>query len=335
MRVAVIHDGGGPDWTRADVASVLDNAQDVLGILRAEGLEASLVPIVEGDLGWIPRVQAVDLVFNLCEGVNGRAEAEDHVTAILELTRVPYTGCRAWPITLCHRKHVANTLLTDAGVPVPGFALIRDGVLEREVPLPAIVKPAAEDASVGIDNGAVCTTAEALRARLAQAAVAWETVIVQEYVPGRELNVGFVGSRMLPISEISFARLPEGFWPIVTYNAKWAEGSPEDQGTTPVCPAPLDAPLTRRVADVARQAWSAMCGRAGYGRVDLRVDDRGEAQVLEVNPNPDLSRDAGLARMAAADGLSFEGLVLLVVEEALERFRSRAAAEALARKAEA
>jgi D-alanine-D-alanine ligase len=154
-------------------------------------------------------------------------------------------------------------------------------------------------------------------------------VLVQEYVAGREVNVGFIGRDLLPLSEIKFDRMPEGSWPIVTYAAKWNSGSAEDLGTEPICPAPLSPELTRRATQTARQAWETLAGAQGYGRVDLRITESGEVYVLEVNPNPDLSSDAGLTRMARARGWSYGELILRVVEEALQRHERSRAAEAL------
>ena len=125
------------------------------------------------------------------------------------------------------------------------------------------MKPSAEDASVGIDNGAVCTSKRALKKRVAQMLEQFDEVLVQEYMAGREFNVGFVGKRMLPISEIRFDTLPDGSWPIVSYAAKWIPGSPEDEGTIPVCPADIAPDLAKRLGDVAREAWVHHGGRRG------------------------------------------------------------------------
>jgi D-alanine-D-alanine ligase len=271
----------------------------------------------------------VDLVFNLCEGINGHAKYEDLVVGTLELTGVPFTGCRTWPTTICHRKHVANTLLAAAGLPVPTFTLAQANKTPAEFPLPAIVKPSAEDASVGIDNGAVCTSKRALKKRVALMLEQFEEVLVQEYVAGREFNVGFVGRRMLPIAEILFDGMPDGSWPIVSYAAKWIPGSPEDEGTLPVCPADIPDDLAKRIAEVAREAWMRMSGGEGYGRVDLRVNEEGQPFVLEVNPGPDLSSNAGLARMGRSFGWSYDDLVMQIVDEALMRSQSHSAAAAL------
>jgi D-alanine-D-alanine ligase len=329
VKIGILFDGGSHDWDQKDVAAVMANVTEIQGWLRRGGHETSLIPVHLGDVAWLRRVQRHDLIFNLCEGVNGYARYEDFAVAALELTRVPFTGCPSWPVTICHRKHIANTLLAAAGVPVPPFMLARGITPPAGLRYPVIVKPSGEDASVGIDAGAVCSTRKALRDRLARTLEQWNEVLIQEYVAGREVNVGFVGRDLLPISEISFDRMPEGTWPIVTYAAKWDTGSAEDIGTQPVCPAQLTPELTRRVTQAARQAWETLAGSQGYGRVDLRITEQGEVSVLEVNPNPDLSSDAGLARMARARGWEYGDLILKVVEEAVQRFEQARAAEAL------
>jgi D-alanine-D-alanine ligase len=329
MRVAILYDAGSDDWSPQDVAAVVGNVHEIRDVLRRRGHEVESLPVRLGDFRWLSRARRADLIFNLCEGINGHARFEDFVVGTLELTGVPFTGCRHWATTVAHRKHVANTLLAAAGLPVPAFTLAQANKSPAEFPLPAIVKPAAEDASVGIDNGAVCTSKRALKRRVALMLEQFDEVLVQEYVPGREFNVGFVGKRMLPIAEIRFDDMPEGNWPIVSYAAKWIPGSPEDEGTLPVCPALVDEELGKRIAEVARAAWMQMAGGEGYGRVDLRVNEDGQPYVLEVNPCPDLSSNAGLARMGRAFGWNYEDLVMQVVDEALMRSQSHSAAAAL------
>lgn len=330
MKVVIIYDAGSNEWSAQDVAAVVGNVHEIRDVLRQRDHEVELVAVRLGHFRWLSRCRKADLVFNLCEGINGHARFEDFVLGALELTGTPFTGPRAWPIAVCHRKDVANTLLAAAGIPVPAFTLAQGNKIPSNFPLPAIVKPAAEDASVGIDGGAVCTSRRSLRGRVSQMLEHFEEVLVQEYVTGREFNVGFVGDAMLPISEIDFSGMPEGSWPIVTYAAKWAPEHPDFAGTQPVCPARIPADLARRVGKVARQAWQLVGGGEGYGRVDLRVNEQGQPFVIEVNPCPDLSSDAGLARMGGAHGWAYDELVMQIVEEALGRSRKRDAAAALA-----
>lgn len=329
MKIGILYDAGSADWNAQDVAAVMANVNEIQTALRQAGHEVVHIPVELGDVAWLRKVQRQEAIFNLCEGVNGYAKYEDFAVAALELTRIPFTGCPSWPVTICHRKHIANTLLLSAGVPVPTFMLAKGITPPAGIHYPVIVKPSGEDASVGIDLGAVCQTRKALRDRLARMLEQWNDVLIQEYVPGREVNVGFIGRELMPLSEIRFDKMPEGAWPIVTYAGKWNPESAEYTGSEPVCPADLTPELSRRLTQVARQAWETLACSEGYGRVDLRVTDSGEVFVLEVNPNPDLSSDAGFARMAKARGWDYGELIQKVVEEGLRRFDRARAAEAL------
>lgn len=331
MKVSILYDGGWETWDAKDVASVVDSVKEVQVALKGRGHETTLVAVRRpDDFSWISRVRRTDLIFNLCEGIGGNSRFEDFVVGALELTGIPYTGCKPWAVSVAHRKHVANTLLSRSGVSIPRFLLAAGNKVPTDLTLPVIVKPAAEDASVGIDAGSVCTTKRALKKRLAEMSEQWEEVLVQEYVAGREFNVGFVGDTVLPIAELCFDNMPEGSWPILTYAAKWDVGSPEDLGSVPVCPADLTAEAQKKIIAVARQGWEELCGGEGYGRVDLRVDATGQPYILEVNPNPDISDSAGLSRMARACDWDYEELIARIVDEALSRSSSRQAAAALA-----
>lgn len=315
MRIVVLYDGGAHDWTTADIQSVLEPVNSVSDVLAAAGHDVVRVG-VQPDLAWLEAVRGADLVFNLCEGVGGVSHLEYKVAGIMELTGVPYTGTSAWTMTICHRKPLLNAVLNAAGLPVPRWTLPDSDSFPEDFPLPAIVKPAAEDASVGIDQGAVLTSREALEQRVDWVRAKIGEPLVQQFVEGREFNVGFVGDAVLPLSEIDFRTMPDGAWNIVTFDAKWTPGSAEDVGTQPMCPAPLNRRLASRIMKVARKAWQAVEGR-GYGRVDLRVDAKGQPWILEVNPNPDISTDAGLANMARARGWSYADLILAIVDAAL------------------
>jgi len=320
MRVVVLYDPGGPDWTPKDVLSIEEPVKAIARIFAALGHQVTRVA-VRPNLRWLAPCRSADLVFNLCEGIGGRSAYEALVTGTLELAGVPFTGCGAWTTTTSHRKHVANALLASAGLPVPRWFLAERNQVPDDFPLPAIVKPAAEDASSGIDVESVCTTRRSLRQKLARVSELFDEVLVQEYIPGREVNVGFVGNRTLPLAEIDYSQMPDGMWPILSYRAKWESGSVEDLGSRPVCPADIEPALARRIVRTAEGAWRVMRGH-GYGRVDIRVDAEGRPWVLEVNPNPDISDDAGLSRMAQAVGWSYADLVLKIAEAALERSAS-------------
>lgn len=318
MKIAVLFDGASALGSTPDVL-ILETVESVERILAAEGNQVQRLP-VHLDGRWLDRLRRgkFDLVFNLCEGIDGVAALEPSVISTLEVLGVPYTGSSAWTTSLCLRKPVVNTLLERAGLPIPPFATARRDEVVPAVGFPAICKPAAEDASIGVEQRSVVRTTRALTGRVTAMHARWDEVLVQRYVDGREVNVGILGEEILPISEIRFDAMPKGMWRIVSYRSKWETGSDEDAGAAPHCPADLPDGLTDELQRIAYTAWQ-LVGGAGYGRVDFRIDADGQPWLLEVNANPDLASDAGLARMASAAGLDYGALVRGICEQALVR----------------
>ncbi|MGH7638331.1 MAG: hypothetical protein ACREOK_11840, partial [Gemmatimonadaceae bacterium] len=171
-----------------------------------------------------------------------------------------------------------------------------------------------------VEQRSVVRSARMLKARVEAMLVSFDEVIVQRYVDGRELNVGIVGDMVLPIAEIDFRTMPKGMWPIVTYRSKWDTGSEEDLCSIPRCPAELGARTANEVRRVALEAWKLVGGH-GYGRVDMRLDGNGQPWILEVNANPDIAPDAGLARMAKVAGIDYATLVRTICELGIARRR--------------
>jgi D-alanine-D-alanine ligase len=134
------------------------------------------------------------------------------------------------------------------------------------------------------------------------------------------VNVGILGDTVLPISEIDFRRMPRGSWRIVTYQSKWETGSEEDLGAVPRCPARLPAKVGNEVRRIAMRAWK-LVGGFGYGRVDMRIDANGQPWILEVNANPDIDPNAGLAGMALVAGIEYSALIRNICELGLAQAR--------------
>ena len=188
---------------------------------------------------------------------------------------------------------------------------------------PLMVKPAREDASHGISMDSVVRDESALRAQARKLIETYaQPALVEEYIPAREINVALLGGprgvEVLPLSEIDYS----GFAPdephLVTYAGKWIEGS-RDWDLTKVVAARDLAPAQRaRIEAVARGAFETLELR-DYARVDLRLDERGEPFIIDVNPNPDISPTAGFHLAAERAGLSYPELVERVVHSALSR----------------
>jgi D-alanine-D-alanine ligase len=317
VRVAVVFDlAASAARAATDVRAVLGAVAAAGDALRSRGHVVDDIPVSAG-FDWLGALAGArpDVVFNLCEGIDGRSDRESDAAAAIESLGIRITGSGSRTLAVARRKDRVNGMLCAAGLPVPAWALIDGGVLSQWSGYPSIVKPAGEDASVGIHQTSIVRDPSAL-ARAVEHARAHDPLLVQEYIDGREFNVGIVGASALPVAEIEFDSMPDGLWRIVSYDAKWAPGSIEDAGSRPRCPARIGEALAARLTALAQDAWTVVDGR-GYGRVDLRMDARDHAWILDVNPNPDLSPDAGLARMADAAGIGYEDLIERVLAGAL------------------
>jgi D-alanine-D-alanine ligase len=188
------------------------------------------------------------------------------------------------------------------------------------------VKPAREDASVGISRASVVRDRAALERQVLHVLERHaQEVLVERFIEGREIYAAVLGNDppvCLPCTEIDFSALPDGWPRIVTYEAKWASGSVEDLGTRPGLARFDDPALAARIRETAVAAFRAL-ELSDYGRVDLRVSAEGVPYVIEVNPNCDLSTGAGYARAAAAAGLSHDEVAARIVELALARAHAR------------
>jgi D-alanine-D-alanine ligase len=313
-----------PDHPHAESErDVLVTADAVTHSLEAAGFRVNRLALGADPL---PLVQALehhrpDAVFNLFEGIAECGLTEAYCIGLLEWFGVAFTGSPLQAAVTAHDKPRAKMLFRGGGLPTPEAQVIeRFPVPSCRLCWPVIVKPAHEDASVGLDQGSVVTNQVSFSKRVEQLLRQFQAaVLAEEFIAGRELNVALVeapGLRLLPFSEIIFS--PGVKWPIVTYQAKWAPGSPDDRSTTPRCPADVAPELADRLEHIARRAFH-LTGCRDYARCDFRIDPQGEPFLLEVNPNPDYSPSAGFARALRAAGITYEQFTVQLVRRALDR----------------
>ncbi|MBL9125202.1 MAG: hypothetical protein JNG90_16315 [Planctomycetaceae bacterium] len=299
------------------------------------GLTSTLEPLLQCAGG----SRRPDAVVNFCEGFAGDPALEAHLAALLDLLGLPYTGASAETLWLTRDKARTKLLLAAAGLPAPaGWKILAREPLPRLAdvrdrstatglgPGPWFVKPAAQDASLGIGPESVVTDWAQLAAQIESVRQRFGDVLVEPYLAGREFNVSVIDPlespaagepRVLPLAEIQFADRGQP-WPIVTYDAKWSPES-RDWGATPVtCPADVEAELAERLREIARQAFRALACR-DYARVDFRVDAAGHPWILEVNANPDLSPGAGFARSLQAGGIAYDEFARHLVRNTARR----------------
>jgi D-alanine-D-alanine ligase len=268
-----------------------------------------------------------DVVFQLAESIGGDARLEAAAAWLLEWARIPYTGSGPVAITIALQKPLARAVLTSRDVPVPIGFVLESATDSIPAPIEAgtswIVKPSREDASHGISTASVVRGERAVRDRAAWVLATYrQPALVEEFVDGREINVSILGSgptaQILPLAEIDWSGFPEGAPRLVTFAAKWDPSSPEYKGSMPAPAQDLGPELERLIRDRARAAYDAL-GLEGYGRIDLRVHATRGPLVIDVNPNPDISPDAGLAKAAARGGIAYEQLIARIVRAALSR----------------
>jgi D-alanine-D-alanine ligase len=264
-----------------------------------------------------------DVVFNLFEGLADHYGTEAYAAGLLEWLGLPYTGCPYQTLCVARDKAWTKRLLRGAGLPTADFFVVEEGPVE-ECPLdwPVIVKPGMQDASVGLDQNSVVTDLDRLNERVAYLLETYgPPVLIEEFIRGREFNLGLIEStdlRALPVSEIEFIDHTPGYWPIVTYDAKWKPGSRDYEATPAKYPAVVSPRLATRLQGLAKQAFRLL-GCRDYARVDFRVRPNGKAYILEVNPNPDFSPTAGLAGGLESAGLTHAQFTVELVHAALAR----------------
>jgi D-alanine-D-alanine ligase len=337
--VLVAHNpvGPGDDPSTSDVLAQVALVEDALTLL---GIPAERVAVANGRPWESPPIAAAQalaaapargeprtVVFNHVEAPPGAPHLHTDNAAALELMGIPFTGSPSSVLWSTTDKLVTRAVLAAAGLPVARGDRLDPGdpeILAR-VPPPWIVKPAWEDASVGLEGNPVCETKDAVLARAAMLAERFpgQPVLVERFLPGRELGVSLLAdgpaAQALPVAEIAFVDFPPDLPPVVGYEAKWQEGSFAYAHTPRRFPEEsIDGPLLARARDLALAAWK-VCGLAGYGRVDLRLDEHGAPHILEVNANPCLAADAGFIAAAERAGLSAHEVVERIVWAAIRR----------------
>jgi D-alanine-D-alanine ligase len=330
LRVLVLYNEPLLPENHPDVESEQDaatTAESVRQVIEQAGHEVECLGLIHEPDRLVAELRGrrPDVVFNLFEGTPDLGCDEAYAAGVLDWLGIPFTGCPPQALYLARVKPLTKYALAGAGLPTPGFFVVEHLPAPTcRLPWPVIVKPAVQDASVGLDQGSVVRSQKELRARVEYLFSSYGPVLVEQYIPGREFNVGIIEApelRILPISEIVFAdRDQPGYWPIVTYDAKWRTESREYQATVPSCPARIRAELARKLGQLAVRAFRLL-GCRDYARVDFRVDAVGQPYILEINPNPDYSPTAGLARNLAAAGISHQQFTLDLLHAALARGR--------------
>ncbi len=302
------------------------SAREVAAALASAGYESPTLTFGRDPLalGAALRTFKAEAVFNLSECPLDSAQKEPHGAAFLELLKLPYTGNGPQALSLCNDKALAKRILSSIGIPTPVFRLYASVPRGRSgLRFPVIVKPSKEDGSAGITEDSVVEDEKSLKERIAHVTDRYaQEALAEEFVGGREFNVGVLGNgtdadpyRTLPPAELVY-RNPR--WRVCSFESKWDDCHPSYAEILPVCPARIPESLRARLVRLTLSCAKAF-GLCGYARVDFRMDKKGKLFALEVNPNPDISSTAGLARAARVAGLPYEELVREILRLGLAR----------------
>ncbi len=307
------------------VLGVLDAVEAVHGALRELGYHVIQVPLAPPLEQTKEKLQYLDtdLVFNLFEGFCGYPETEALVADILSEIGTPYTGCPGEVLRLALDKARAKSVLQAAGIRTPNYQVLNPQIVQTfHLSYPCIVKPRGEDASHGMSAESLVSDFAALERRVKTVSSLYGgEALVEEYIGGREFNATVMGNSdciVLPASEICYS-LPPGMPRILTFAAKWEPDSLYFENTRAVCPAEIGAEEQAGIAGTAAAVFRLL-GCQGYARVDMRMDEAGQLNVIEVNPNPDVSPGYGAARQAEAAGMNYTRFIEKIVQLAQEGY---------------
>jgi D-alanine-D-alanine ligase len=305
-------------------AGVMDEVQAV-----AEALGKLGVPFVTKSIRRLVDLRPTlagcqeHVVFNLVEELEGHPQDPSVVPSIVRSLGKGFTGNDSYAMMLGLDKWRTKAVLASMGLPTPPafFVPVGEKLTAKLTKGRYIIKPAYTDASEGITAASVVDAASREFSRLIKHVHEsfHQPAIVEKFIDGRELNVTTLefadGPRPLPIAEIDFSAFKAGMPRIVDYDAKWRSDTFVYKNTPRIIPTKLPAKTAKDVRRLTVGAWNAI-GCRGYARVDFRLDKNRQPWIIEVNPNPDISPEGGLAAAVNAAGLTYEEFVQMMYEQA-------------------
>ncbi|MCK9281022.1 MAG: ATP-grasp domain-containing protein [Melioribacteraceae bacterium] len=305
----------------------INEYESIAAALRKGGMDAYILNVMDDLNTFIEdyKKNKPDVIFNLVEIFRDQPRLETAFTGLFELMGIAYTGASPLALATCQNKTLTKRIVSAFGIRTPKFKFIDEikTSYKHGLHYPVIVKPAWEDASVGIENESIVLNHFDLIKRIEYVFCEYkQPVLLEEFIQGRELNVAVFGDnepKALPISEIDFSKMPAHLYNIVSYQAKWDPFHEAYHKTIPICPARLSNKIRKEAEKMAIACFKAM-GCRDYARIDMRLSKNdGQLYVLEVNPNPDLTEDAGLMRSSRQAGISYRKTLKKIVEFAYQR----------------
>ncbi len=289
---------GGPSSERA---VSIATGTGIAKALRSLGAEVTEVDVKDADFV-LPN--DIELAFIALHGTFGE---DGQVQRILEKRGVPYTGEDVDGSWAAFDKITSKTMFTRHGVNTPRWEMIRAGD-QPTLDLPYVIKAPRQGSTVGVY---IIKTEAEIAPALADAVQYDQELLVEQFIPGRELTIGVLGDLALPVLEI----IPKsGFY---DFNDKYPFLNPQGGGGAEhVCPAAIPGDLTSKIQDLSLLAVQSL-GLKVYSRVDIMLAADNQPYVLEINTIPGMTESSLLPDAAAVAGISYSELCARIVELSL------------------
>ncbi len=288
------------------------------------------VSMIEADENAFEKFKSVqpEIVFNVAECAHGTSR-EAQIPAMLDMLKIPYTGSDPLTLTTCLDKARTKEILSYHKIPTSKFLLIEtlEDIDKFDLKFPVMIKPVAEGSSKGIFNSSLVKNIDELRERLQANLSAYnQPFLVEEFLPGREFTVAILGNNsdteVLPVIEINLHELPKDLAPIYSYEAKWIADTREKPLNIFTCPAKIDDGLYKKIEETALKTYRVLRCR-DWSRIDIRLDEAGVPNIIEVNPLPGILPDpkdnSCFPKAARVHGLSYQEMINKVLFTAAKR----------------
>lgn len=305
-----------------DELDVLEQVKDVNEALIELGYQTAIVPFSFNIEEAIAHIKAENpkFVFNLVEGIDNDGQLITIAPAILDYLKIPYTGCTKEAMFITSNKVLTKQIMKQHDIPTAEWVTsdcARDNVfLDNER---YIVKATWEDASIGLDEDAVVspTSKEDLLNIIQGKNEKYKIEFFAErYIHGRDFTISMAAKHQSPVCEVTFMDYySDDKVRVFNYNAKWVKDTPEYDNTDIEFEFEgIKKSTIEEMQRLADECWDIF-NLNGYARVDFRVDEQGKPFVLEVNPNPCISRGIMFEKTLREGGLDYVKVIKLIIDD--------------------
>jgi D-alanine-D-alanine ligase len=288
------------------------------------------INLIEADINAFEkfRQSKPDIVFNISEGFNNLSR-ESQIPAMLDMLNIPYTGSDALTLGICLDKARTKEILSYYKIPNANFILVDKykPFSNHSIEFPSIVKPVCEGSSKGIFNSSLVKNYDELNAEIKRVVDEYnQPAIIEEFLPGKEFTVALIGNgdsiEILPIVEIKYENFPEDVEHLYSYEAKWILDTKDNVFDVFECPAAIDHDLEKQIKDTALRTYNVLRCK-DWSRIDIRLDNNGVPNVIEINPlpgiMPDPTENSSYPKAARAAGINYDEMIQKVLLEACKR----------------